>query len=48
MKHLTYYYHEYRMDHLDNIKYFKKIKNKINNYVNLYAICDDSDFNWLI
>ena len=35
------------MDYLDNTKY-QKTKSEINNYVIPYAICDNTNFNWLI
>ena len=41
-------YDENLVDHLDDTKYLKKIKNKVNNYVNPYVICDDTDFNRLL
>ena len=42
------YCNENPMNRLDNTEYFKKIENKVNNYINPYAIYDDTDFNWLI
>ena len=48
IKHLMYYYHENPVDRLDDIEYLKKIENEVNNYVNPYTICNDTNFNWLI
>ena len=45
MEHLTNFYHENPMNRLYNTKYLEKIENKVNNYVNPYAIFDDIDFN---
>ena len=33
------------IDHLDGNEYNEKIKSEANDYVNSYAICDDTDFN---
>ena len=42
------YCNENLMDCLDNTKYFKKIENGVNNYVNPYTICEMTNFNSLI
>ena len=42
------YCDENLINRLDDIEYLEKIKSEVNNYINSYAICDDSDFNWLI
>ena len=41
MEHMMDYCNENSVDHLDNIKYLKKIVNKVNNYVISCVICDD-------
>ena len=38
IEHLTDYYNENLMDHLDDTEYLKKIENKVNNYIIPYAI----------
>ena len=48
IEHLIYYCDENLVNHLDGTKYLEKIKNKVNNYINLYTVCDDIDFNWLM
>ena len=41
MKHLIDYCDENLIDSLDDNEHLEKIKNKVNNYVNSYAIYDD-------
>ena len=41
MAHLMDYCNENLMYHLNDTEYLKKIKNKVNNYVNSYNIYDD-------
>ena len=48
MEHPIDYCDENIMDHLDGTGYLEKIANKVNNYVNSYAIYDDNNFNWVM
>ena len=48
MEHLTDYCDENLMDRLVDTEYIKKIESEVNNYVHLYIICDDTEFNWLM
>ena len=32
------------MDHLEDNEYIEKIESEVNNFVNFYAICDDTVF----
>ena len=43
-----HYCDENLVDRLDDIEYFKKLGMKVNNYVNPYIICNNTNFNWLI
>ena len=45
IEYLTDYCDENPMDRLDDIEYLKKIESEVNNYVNSYTICNDTDFN---
>ena len=45
MEHLIYYCDENSVDRLNDTKYLEKIENEVNNYVNPYAIYDDTNFN---
>ena len=47
-EYLTDFCDESAIYRLDNTEYLQKIESKVNNYVNLYAACDNTDFNWLI
>ena len=42
INYLTDHFDENPIDFLDDSKYLEKIESKINNYVNLYVICEDT------
>ena len=48
MEYLYDYCDKNSTDRLDDTKYLEIIESEVNNYVNLYAIYDNSNFNWLI
>ena len=48
MEHLMDCCDENLIDLLNDTEYIEKIESEVNNYINLYAICDDADFNWLM
>ena len=45
IEHLTEYCDENPIDYLNDTKYLENIESEIKNYVNSYAIYDDTDFN---
>ena len=45
MEYLADYCDKNPIDRLDNTEYLEKIENEVNDYVNSYFICDDTDFN---
>ena len=48
MEHLIDYCDKNPIDYLDDTEYLEKIESEVNNYVNLYAICDDTNINMLM
>ena len=45
MKHLIDYCNENPINRLNDTEYLENIKNKVNNYINLYIIYNDTNFN---
>ena len=48
IEYLMDYCYENPIDHLDDTEYLEKIESEVNNYINLYTICDDINFNRLM